>query len=77
MIPKDCGCADVPEVNMTTINTNMTYYGINDTAVNTSLTYMSTWDTAAVKLVCQRKGNALEEAVMLLYLKLLYLSIVR
>uniref|UniRef100_A0A7M5XJA2 G8 domain-containing protein n=2 Tax=Clytia hemisphaerica TaxID=252671 RepID=A0A7M5XJA2_9CNID len=51
--PKDCGCPDVPEVDMTTINTNMTYYGVNDTAVNTSIAYMSTWDTASIKLLCK------------------------
>ena len=54
---KSCSCSDVPVIyDMTKLQTNETFYGINETAVNASLTSIGNWDAEQIKLVCKRES---------------------
>ena len=52
---KSCNCQYVPEINMTVVNGNITYYGANDTALDASLNGIGEWNKEQVMLLCKRK----------------------
>ena len=54
-VSKNCQCRDVPTVNTTMLDENISYYGINDTAVNKSVTAVGTFDSLSIQLLCKRK----------------------
>ena len=42
-------------MNMTQINANISYYGMDDSVVNASLSDIGKWDKDAIILLCKRK----------------------
>ncbi|XP_066922141.1 low-density lipoprotein receptor-related protein 5-like [Clytia hemisphaerica] len=51
---KACSCSNVPVIyDMTKLQTNDTFYGINETAVNNSLATIAKWNAQEITLLCK------------------------
>lgn len=54
VVPKSCVCNTLPEVNITEILSNVTYYGVDQSAVNASLVSIGRWDKQTFLLFCKQ-----------------------
>ena len=53
---KSCECNDVPDVNTTMLQDDISYYGVNDTAVNKSITAVTSFSAQSIELLCKRES---------------------